>query len=168
MDMTNLVPGDLKNLALFMEDFNEDGIYDTVLKVEANAQNLPAKIHFDFDSDGVVDYIVHLEYYPDGKLHKKSIDKGPDGNIDMIETYVYDKDGNRSVIYDDNADGNPDYMQTINSQGETVYMDLRSKKEKFISAIDVIIINDFRLLGKKIKNFVDNVKEKFEDPNKQL
>lgn len=168
MDMTNLVPSDLKNFQLFMEDFNEDGLYDTVLLVKSNSQNLPSVIHFDFDFDGSVDYIVHLEYYPDGKLHKKSIDKGADGTIDMIETYAYDKDGNRTVIYDDNADGNPDYMETINAEGEMVYTDLRSKQEKFKSALDEIILNDFKAIGTKIKNVVNTVKEKFEDPDKQL
>lgn len=162
MDMKNLVPSDLKNFALFMEDFNEDGIYDTVVVVKENEQHLPCEIHFDFDFDDVADYIVHLEYYPDGKLFKKAIDKGADGTIDMIETYSYDANGNRTIIYDDNADENPDYMKTIKANGEVIFTDLRSNTEKILHSIDVIILDDFRKLGKKVKNVVKNVKEKID------
>ena len=168
MDMKNLVPSDLKNFALFMEDFNEDGVYDTVIDVKENEKKLPCEIHFDFNGDEIADYIVHLEYYDDGRLFKKAIDKGADGTIDMIETYAYDKEGNRTIVYDDNADENPDFIKTINSEGEAIIFDVRSKGEKFKSALDEIILNDFKAIGAKLKKVVVNVKEKLEDQNKQL
>ena len=160
MDMQNLVREDIKNLALFMEDFNEDGLYDTVVEVKENEKHLPCEIHFDFDFDGKADYIVHLEYYDDGKLYKKAIDKGADGTIDMIETYAYDKDGGRTIVYDDNADENPDFVKKISADGNAQVYDVRSKGEKFKSALDEIIINDFKAIGKKIKDKVDSIKEK--------
>lgn len=168
MDMKNLVPSDLKNFALFMEDFNEDGVYDTVIDVKENEKKLPCEIHFDFNGDEIADYIVHLEYYDDDRLFKKAIDKGADGTIDMIETYAYDKEGNRTIVYDDNADENPDFVKKISAEGNAQVYDVRSKGEKFKSALDEIILNDFKAIGAKLKKVVVNVKEKLEDQNKQL
>lgn len=149
MDINNLSQEELKNLEYVLTDYNSDGFIDTIVKLEKDADGRIQKAHLDFDNDGSVDYIIHLEYYTDGKLFKKYIDKGADGTIDQIETYSYDEAGNKTVIYDDNADGDPDFIEQVDSEGEVVISDLRSKGEKVKELLDVVILNDFKKLFKR-------------------
>ena len=122
--------GDVTSIADFVFDENDDGIIDNIVEYKTDAFGRIIEICLDYDGDNVTDSKVFFEYGIDGKINKVYKDKNHDGIIDSIATYEYDSSGNKTVYYDDNADGKVDYIEKIDENGLTVIKDVRDFKQK--------------------------------------
>lgn len=126
-------------LNVLVFDENDDGMLDNIVSFERNEKGLVSKVLLDFDGDNTPECAVFFEYDEAGKLKKKSIDKNLSGKINAVIEYDYDENGNPIVLYDDDADGKVDFIESTNTDGGTVVDDVRSRKQKFTDILKDII-----------------------------
>jgi len=129
--MENLNEEQAKELYFLAFDENEDGILDDIVEFSTNEQGLVSEVLIDYNHDYRADMKIYFEYDATGRLIKKSKDKNLNGEIDSIETYEYDENGKATIIYDDNADGKADYLETPDGE----IKDLRKKKDIILERI---------------------------------
>ncbi len=110
----------------------------------------------DYNLDGTADCRVYFEYDNQNRVIRKSIDKNLSGVINSVVRYEYDREGNPTAYYDDNADGKTDYVETSDGNIE----DVRDTSQKISdTAGDVLksTVNGLPL-PKAIKDIVNKEK----------
>ncbi len=124
-----------KILAELLMDENNDGAIDKIVSVKKDGCGRVSAIYFDYNGDNEPDYRILIEYSHDGRIYKIYKDKNLDGKIDSIQIFEYNSDGTKTIHYDDNADGNVDFIEQIYEDGSTTLTDVRSFKQKLKDSI---------------------------------
>ncbi len=130
-------------------DENDDGCLDDIVEFKKNSDGRIEEVSLDFNSDGIADAKLYFEYDNLGRLIKKSKDKNLSGKINSVTTYKYDENGKVSVYYDNNADGETDFIETFDKNGNSSIEDVRNTSKKIMETAKDIIIPD------KFKKFLD-------------
>ena len=98
-------------------DENGDGKADIHVSYEYDKDGNEIARRVDLDMDGNTDV---TQYVDESIIYSDDIDTDDNGSVDIHVNYTYDEEGNEYRTIDDNLDGKPNVISTVNSAGEVV------------------------------------------------